>query len=202
MANYYDVSFIKRITRTLLGDSLNTKGRNVYVYAGSSSFTLSEDYPDSSTIKVYVNGTLLTSGWSYNSATNIVTVSSSLTTDDVIIITYSFYCKYSDTEITNYIEASFVYFNQFGYRKTFVLNSGRDEVWSINGDFPTLNEAYQIAVITTIVVDPKNVSIKTKEFSISAQEDKGQTELIGEAFQQFTNFLGIISFDEDLRRDV
>ena len=202
MANYYEVSFIKRLVRTLLGDSLNTKGRNVYVYKGSSSFTLSEDYPDPSSIKVYVNGSLLTTGWSYNSATNIVTITSSLSTDDVIIITYSFYCKYSDTEITNYIEASFVYFNQFGYRKTFLLNSGRDEVWSINGDFSSLSEAYQIAVISAIVIDPKNVTIKTKEFSITSQEDKGQTELIGEAFQQFTNFLGEISFDEDLRGDV
>ena len=202
MANYYEVSFIKRIIRTLLGDSLNTKGRNVYTYAGNTSFTLSEDYPDSSTIKVYVNGTLLTSGYSYNSSTNIVTITSSLSTDDIIIITYSFYCKYSETEIVNYIEASFAYFSQFGYRKIFLLNSGRDEVWSLNAEFPNLREAYQIAIITAIVIDPKNVSIKTKEFSISAQEDKNQSDLISEAFMKFTNFLGSMSFEEDLQSDI
>lgn len=201
MTNSYAVSFIKGLIRTLVEDSLNTKGRDVRVYKGSSSFTLSEDYPDSSSIKVYVNGVQLTSGWSYNSATNIVTITSSLSTDDIIIITYSFYCKYSDTEIVNHIEASFVYFSQFGYRKTFLLNSGRDEVWSINGDFPTLNEAYQIAIISAIVIDPKNVNIKTKEFSLTAKEDKGQTELIGDAFQQFTSFVGEFSFDEDQKKE-
>jgi len=202
MTNYYEISFIKRLTRTLLGDSLNTKGRDVYQYAGVALFTLTEDYPDASTITITVNGTPLTTGWSYNSSTNVVTITAGLNTDDIIIISYSFYCKYSDTEIVNYIESSFAYFSQHGYRKTFLLNSGRDEVWTINSEYPTINEAYQIAIISAIIIDPKNVAIKTKEFSISAKEDKSQSDLIAEAFQHFTNFLGTISFEEDLKEEL
>ena len=201
MANYYEVSFIKRLTRTILGDSLDTKGRDVFVYDGDTSFSLSEDYPDSSTISITINGSPLLTGWSYNSITNVVTITASLSTDDIIIIRYSFYCKYSDTEIVNYIEASFAYFSQFGYRKIFLLNSGRDEVWSLNGEFPSIREAYQIAIISAIVIDPKNVSIRTKEFSLSAEEDKGKSDLISEAFMKFTNFLGSMSFEEDLSED-
>ncbi len=174
MTNYYEISFIKRLTRTIIGDSLSIKGRDVFQYKGDTSFSLTEDFPDSSTISITVNGTSLLSGWSYNSVTNMITITSSLTTDDIIIIRYSFYCKYSDTEIVNYIESSFAYFSQYGYKKIFLLNSGRDEVWTLNGDFPSLKEAYQIAIISAIIIDPKNVSIKTKEFSISARENKNQ----------------------------
>jgi len=202
MTNYYEISFIKRLTRTIIGDSLSIKGRDVFQYKGDTSFSLTEDFPDSSTISITVNGTSLLSGWSYNSVTNMITITSSLTTDDIIIIRYSFYCKYSDTEIVNYIESSFAYFSQYGYKKIFLLNSGRDEVWTLNGDFPSLKEAYQIAIISAIIIDPKNVSIKTKEFSISARENKNQSDLIGEAFQQFTSFLGEITFDEDLKEEV
>jgi len=202
MSNYYDVSFIKRLTRTLVGDTLSTNGRDTFQYDGDSSFSLTEDYPDSSTISITVNGTLLSSGWSYNSSTGLITITSSLTTDDIIIIRYSFYCKYSDTEVVNYIESSFAYFSKHRYYKIFLLNSGRDEVWTLNGEFPSLNEAYQIAIISAIVIDPKNVSIKTKEFSISAQEDKSKSDLIAEAFQQFTTFFGEITFDEDLEEDL
>ena len=202
MTNYYEISFIRPIVRTLICDTLKTNGRDTFVYSTSNVFTLLEDYPDSSTIRVYKNGTILSTGWSYNSATNQVTVTASLSTDDVILITYSYYGKYSDTEITNYIETSFAYFNQYRYRKTFILNSGRDEVHAINGDFPSVEEAYQIAIITAIVIDPKNVSIRTKEFTISAEENKGKFELIAEAFANFTNFLGNMSFDEDLSKDI
>ncbi len=202
MTNYYEISFIKRITRTILGDSIDTTGRDVFEYDGDNTFTLSEDYPDASTITITINGTPLTSGWSYNSSTNIVTITASLSTDDIVIIRYSFYCKYSDTEIVNYIESSFAYFSQFGYRKTFLLNSGRDEVWTINSEYPSINEAYEIAIISAIIIDPKNVSIKTKEFSLSAEEDKSKSDLIAEAFAQFTNFLGSISFEEDLKEEL
>jgi len=204
MSTYNTVSFIKRIVRSLLRDQLQTDGRKSYTYQGIAVFTLPDDFPDSSTITVYKNGVALSvSDWTYSSTNNTVTISASLTTNDAILITYHYYDKYSDTEILNYVEASLAIFANYSYPKTFLLNTNRDAVVTYNGINPTLTECYQIAVITSINIDPRNIDIRTKEFSISAEEKKSKSELFGEAFQKFGLaggglFLGEFSFDEIL----
>ena len=202
MTTWNSIATIERLVRALLKDRLSTLGRDSYIFQGSANFTLTEDYPSSATIKVYKNGTLLSTGYSYNSSTNIVTVSAILATNDIILITYSFYDKYSSAEILDYIESSFIYFNQFGYRKTFKLNDDRTEVLTIDGVNPTAKECYQIAIITAINVDPMNVEIKTKDFSVTAMEKESKSELISRALNQFTTWYGDFSFEEDLREDV
>ena len=107
MANYNTILFLKRIIRALLRDTLQTDGKMSYTYQGIAVFTLPDDFPDSSTITVYKNGVDLTSSnWTYSSTNNTVTITASLTTNDDILITYHYYDKYSDTELTSYIEAS------------------------------------------------------------------------------------------------
>jgi hypothetical protein len=192
MAEYNTISFISRIVRSLLRDQLQTDGRKSYIYTGIAIFTLPDDFPVSSTIAVYKNGVVLSSSnWTYSSTNNTVTISSSLVTNDVILITYHYYDKYSDTEILNYIESSLALFANSGYSRIFVLNSDRDEVVTNNDVNPTLAECYQICVISAINIDPKNINIKTKEFSISAEESKSKSELLSEAFQKFSSsYLG------------
>lgn len=202
MAEYYQISMIRPLVRTLVDDDLKTDGRDAWLYEGVATFTLSKDYPSSATIVVYQNGTDITSAnWTYNSSTNIVTVSSSLTTNDTILISYSYYDKYSDTELLNYIKASFPYFSQFGYRKIFRLNSDSDEVIAEDNLNATTKEGYQIAIITAILIDPQNIDIRTKDFSITAKEKMSRIELISLAFSQFQNFVGTITFDEDLEQE-
>ena len=202
MSNWNDVSTILRLIRALLKDRLRTDGRDSYIFLGSGSFTLTEDYPSSSTIKVYKNGTLMTSGYSYNSSTNILTVSAILATNDIILICYSFYDKYSDSELTDYLESALAYFSQYGYRKTFRLNDARTEVSTIDGVNPTTRECYEFAIITAIVTDPQNVDIQTKDFRVTAMEKESKSDLIGKAMMQFTTWYGELTFDEDLRQDV
>lgn len=202
MAKWSELSTIKRLVRSLLKDRLRTDGRDSYLFQGDAHFTLTEDYPDSTSIKVFKNGTLLTTGYSYNSSTNIVTITALLSTNDIILITYSFYDKYSDEELTDYIESSFIYFNQFGYRKIFKLNEDRTEVITINGLNPDAKECYEIAIITAIAIDPQNIEIRTKDFSLTSQEKDSKSELIQKALLQFTTWYGEFSFDEDLREDV
>jgi hypothetical protein len=197
-----EISTINRLVRSLLKDRLRADGRDTYQFQGSGNFTLTEDFPSSATIKVYKNGTLLTTGYSYNSSTNIVTVTAILATNDIILITYSFYDKYSEAEITDYIESSLCYFSQYGYRKLFRLNAARTEVLTIDGVNPTAKECYEIAIITSIVIDPQNIDIQTKDFRVSAMEKESRSDLISKAMQQFTNWYGDLSFDEDLREDV
>ena len=202
MTTWNSIATIERLVRALLKDRLSTLGRDSYIFQGSANFTLTEDYPSSATIKVYKNGTLLSTGYSYNASTNIVTVSAILATNDIILITYSFYDKYSSSEILDYIESSFIYFNQFGYRKTFKLNDDRTEVLTIDGVNPTVKECYQIAAISAITIDPSNVEIRTKDFTVTAMEKESKSELIARALNQFTTWYGDFSFDEDYREDV
>jgi hypothetical protein len=202
MTTFATLTNIKRLIRALLKDRLNVTGRDSYIFQGSASFTLTEDYPDSTSIKVYKNGVLLTTGYSYNSSSNILTVTAILATNDIILITYSYYDKYSDSELTDYIESSFCYFNQFGYRKLFKLNDDRTEVLTIDGINPTTRECYEIAIITAINVDPQNIEIRTKDFTVSAMEKESKSDLIAKALNQFTIFYGTFSFEEDYREDV
>lgn len=202
MANWNEISTIKRLVRALLKDRLRIDGRDVFSYFGDSNFSLSEDYPSATGMKVYKNGTILSTGWSYNTSTNIVTVSATLATNDTILITYSYYDKYSESELTDYIEASFSYFAQFGYRKLFKLNEDRDIVLTVDGINPTARECYEIAIIAAICVDPQNIEIRTKDFTISAVEKDSKIELIQKALIQFTTWYGEFTWDEDLKEDV
>ena len=203
MAQYNNITFLRRIIRSLLRDQLQTDGRMSYTYQGIAVFTLPDDFPDSSTITVYKNGVALSSSdWIYSSTNNTVTISASLTTNDDILITYHYYDKYSDTEILNYLEASLTIFAQFGYEKLFRLNSERTEVHTVDGINPTLKECYIICIITSINIDPRNIDIRTKEFSITAEEKKSKSELFDEAFQKFTgSFLGEFEWLELLPED-
>lgn len=196
MANWESITTITRLTRALLKDRLNVTGRDSFIYNGDNNFTLSEDFPDSSSIKVFKNGTLLGSGYTYNSSTNIVTITAGLSTNDIILITYSYFDKYSEPEMVDYIEASFAYFAQFGYKKLFKLNEARDTVLTINGVNPNARECYEIAIITALVIDPENIDIRTKDFSLTATNKLGKVELIQDALMKFTVWYGEISFED------
>jgi hypothetical protein len=196
MSNWSELITIRRLVRALLKDRLRIDGRDSNQFTGSANFVLTEDYPDSATVKVYKNGTLLSTGWSYNSSTNIVTVSAILATNDIILIMYSYFDKYSDAELTDYIESSFLYFSQFGYRKVFKLNDARTEVLTINGINPCVRECYEIAIITAICIDPENIEIRTKDFTVTAANKESKNELIQKALMQFTVFYGDFEFQE------
>lgn len=204
MSNYNTITFIRKIVRALLRDTLQSDGQASFTYEGISTFNLPDDFPDSTTIIAYKNGVALSSSdWTYNSTNNTLTITASLTTNDTILITYNYYDKYSDTELLKYIEASLAIFANRGYSKLFVLSSNEDAVVAYNGTNPCLAECYQIAIITAINVDPNNINIRTKEFSISANENKSKSELLDEAFQKFTgSYLGEFSFEELLEEDL
>ena len=118
---------VTRLVRYLIKDNLKTDGRNIFEYKTDSSFALSETFVDSTTINVYQNDTLLDEAdWSFDPDTNQVIVDfqtsgDALVINDVIIITYSYYQRYSDAEIEGYIESAFSYFVQHKYKKIFVV---------------------------------------------------------------------------------
>lgn len=196
MADVTTASIITKI-RGLIKDLQKSTGQNIFEYDADSSFRLDNPRVDSSTITVYVNGTDITdSNWSYNSDTNKITITSSLTKGDDIIITFSYYEKYSDTEIQSYIEANLVRFTEHQYGKRFYMNSD-DEVVTQNGANPTEAEGDVIARITAIDIDPKNVTLRTQDFTIGAEEDESKSEQIRRVMNRFMRDFGTVSFMED-----
>jgi uncharacterized protein (UPF0333 family) len=186
------------IIRGLIKDNLQTDGLQAHEYDNDASFLLEKPYVSSSTIKVYKNGSLLTltTDYTYNSTTNKVTIVAALIKGDNIVIAYSYYERYSDTEITSFIKCNLVWFTKKRYKKHFYMNAS-DEVVALDGFNPTEEEGNIIALITAIDIDPKNINIRTKDFSISPVENKSRSEQIDEVFASFLRGFGSIGFLEE-----
>jgi len=191
------------IIRGLIKDLLRADGKKAYIYKTDNTFLLPESFVESSSINVYQNGTLLdTADWSYNSTTNKVTINivssgNSLDIDDSIEIKFSYYAKYSDTELISYIESTLVFFAQRRYKKLFIMGCN-DKIVTYNGINPTKEEEYIIALITAINIEPQNINIKTKGFSVSAVEADSKTEQIAKVFRDWLRTQGTISFSVDI----
>jgi len=189
------------LIRGLIDDMLKTDGVSAFEYDSDNSFKLNSDNVVSSSIIVYQNGTEISEDdWAYNSDTNKVTVTfvtsgESLTKGDNIVITFNHYERFSDTELTAYIKANLVEFSRRNYKKTFYMNSS-NEVVALNDANPTLKEGNLIAIVTAIKIDPKNIKINTRDWSISAEEYKSVSEQLDDVFRHFNFTLGDIDFLE------
>lgn len=200
MAQVTTTSIITNI-RGLIKDTKNAGGRDVFEYDSDPAFQLGEDFVDSSDIKVYQNNTLLdTDDWYYVSDTNRVTIDFqtsglSLTKGDIILITYGYYNKYSDSEIISYIAANLTRFSQRRYKKTFYMSTN-NEIVTRNGVNPSVDEGNIIALITAIDIDPQNVDIRTPDFTISASEKMSKSEQIRKLFDQWLRSFGVVDYLE------
>jgi len=194
MATVTTANIITKI-RGLIKDLQQTNGRDAFEYDIDTSFSLSKDYVSSTGMKVYQNGTELTIDWTYNSDTNKITITASLTKGDTIIVTYSYYEKYSDTEIQSYIQANLIHFTRRRYKKYFYMNSS-NEVVTKNGENPTEEEGDIISIITAIDIDPQNIRIRTPEFTLDASEKKSKSEQMNDIFDQFMRSFGTLDFTE------
>ena len=195
------VASVTTIIRGLIDDKNRIDGRDSFPpFSGDNIFTLSEDFPDTTTITVFKNGTEIASqDFSYDSDNNQVTIifitsGESLNTDDNILIKYNYFKKYSDTEIQGFLESSLAYFPQYQYKKTFEINDN-NEIVAINCVAPTTEELYFIATIASILIDPQNIRINIPDLSLSAKRDKSDQEQIKETFRNFKNFVGTVDFE-------
>lgn len=201
------ITSITPIIRSLIKDQARTDGRDAFEFDSDYNFTLSESFVNEDSLQVFVNGSLLDENdWSYDSDTNQVEISFSssgedLNAADIVVITYGFYKKFSDTEIKNYLVSALTYFAEFRYHKIFEVDSS-ERIVAFNDLKPTINELYFIAIITSISIDPQNVDIDVDgAFRITATRDKTDQEQIAEAFTQFTRMIGSVSFESWRRFD-
>lgn len=191
--------------RGLIKDQQRTDGRDTYEYLGDNRFTLSESFINAGSIIVYKNGSVVASAdYDYESTSNqviinFITSGEALVENDIILITYSFYKKYSDTEILGYISSALSYFAVNRYNKIFEINSD-NEIVADNNLNPTTNELYFICLVASILIDPQNIEVKIPEFTLTANRSKSDQEQISDAFRQFMRFHGEFVFELDSTR--
>lgn len=194
------VTSVTNIIRGLIDDKLRIDGRDSYIYENDNIFTLTEDFPSSTTITVFKNGTELASqDYSYDADNNqviieFVTSGESLVANDTILIKYHYYKKYSDVEIKGYLESSLVYFPQYQYKKTFEVTDA-DTIVAINDYDPTTEELYFIATIASILIDPQNIRVSIPDLNITPKRNISDQEQIKISFRNFKNFVGTINFE-------
>jgi len=183
--------------RNLIDDNLKSLlVPDSYIYNGiDNTFTLTRNNPVESTIKVYKGGTLLTSGYTFDETTNKVTIllleletGEELESGDSILIYYSCYEKYSDTELEGFIGAALIYLS-VGKYGNFIIGSA-DLIFPT----PSIKEENLIAMIVSIIIKPPISSIRTPELTINFPERLSKDEKISRLIDNFTKCLGSFRF--------
>ena len=173
------LSSLESKVRYLIGDnSTSAIPGDIFTYENSNVFTLTESNVEN-VIAVLVNDEELESGsWSYNSTTNKVTISSSLSSGDVVEIRYTYYPNYSSDEIKKYIQAALVHISANNY-KTFIVEN--ETIYPEPDD----REKNLIALITSILIEPNNKTIRLPDVSIAVPRDLPTDQKISRAIALF-----------------
>ena len=180
------------LLRNLIEDNLITTGRDVFTFEASTSskiFTLTEANISSATIIVYKNGVVwASSNYTYSTTTGKLTVTGTLTAGDSLEIVYSFYAKYSDSELRGFIKAAITYLAVEKYG-TFAVKS--DDVI-----FPTPNESEEnlLALIASILIKGDIVSYRTPELTMSFERGLSKEKKIKKFVRQFKKTYGCLKY--------
>jgi len=195
--------------RDLIQDSLKTDGRDVFQYESITSskiFTPTEANISASTIIVYKNGVVWAgTNYSYSATTGKLTVTGTLIAGDSLEVDYSYYQKYSDTELQGFIRSAISYLVIEKYRCFAIMPP--DMIFPT----PTSDEENLIAVIASILIKGDVVGYRTPELTISFERGDSKEKKIKKFVRQFKKTYGcleyidptetIVSEDEDEDED-
>lgn len=176
--------------RNLIQDNLKTNGNDIFTYETTTSskvFTLTESNISTDTILVYKNGVLWASA-NYSFANGDITVTGTLAAGDSLRITYSYYTKYSDTEMQGFIKGAISYVSVEAY-KTFAVSSD-------NVIFPTPSEKEEnlLAIIAHILVKGDVISYRTPELTIAFERGDSKEKKIKKFIRQCNKSYGILDY--------
>jgi hypothetical protein len=178
--------------RNLINDNLITTGRNVFTYESITSskiFTLTESNVSASSIIVLKNGVVWAgTNYTYSAITGKITVTGTLVAGDSLEVDYSYYQKYSDTELQGFIRAAISYLVVERY-KCFAIKPP-DII------FPTPNELEEnlIAVIASILIKGDIVSYRTPELTINFEKSDSKEKKIHKFVRQFKKAYGVLEY--------
>ena len=161
------------LLRNMLGDTIKN-GVDMFTYSNSAVFTLSE--PNAQTVSsVAVNDVSSGVTSSYDSSLQKVTVTSSLSVDDVVEMDYTYYSNYSDTELSGYIRHAFSYISINRYMDFEIDTTDDTAIYPV----PSKAESNLIATVAAIIINPENKSYKTPDFSITVKNSMSTSDMIG-----------------------
>ena len=179
------ISELRGKTRALVED-FSKKGNEAFIYnTGDQVFPLAEDYPSNIT-SVSKNGTALGSGeYSFDSDTNEVTVTASLSSGDAITVKYTYY-KYSNTEIDEYIRGALVWISSRSICET-------DYKIETGDIYPTPDNKTEdlIAIIASILIKPNYTEYRLPNITIRTPETMSKEEKILKFIDRFQMGLGV-----------
>jgi hypothetical protein len=126
--------------------------------------------------------------YSYSSTTGKLTVTGTLTAGDSLEVSYSYYAKYSDNELTGYIKSAISYLSVEKYG-TFAIKND-------NIIFPTPDESEEnlIAVIATILIRGDVIAYRTPELTITFERGDSKEKKIKKFIRQFQKALGVLDY--------
>ena len=179
-------------TRDLIGDNLITTGRDVFIYESITSskiFTLTEANITASTIVVYKNGVLWAgTNYSYSATTGKLTVTGTLVAGDSLEVDYSYYAKYSDTELQGQIRSAISYLSVEKYG-TFAVKTD-----NIIFPTPTAGEENLIALIAAILIKGDLVGYRTPELIMTFERGDSKEKKIKKFVRQFKKTYGCLKY--------
>lgn len=153
---------------------------DIFTYTNDSTFTLTESNVISVNTILHNNTELGSGDWSYDSSTNKVTITTSLTSGDIVEIQYTYYPNYSSMEIKKYIKAALVHISACNY-KTFIVSGSNDTIYP----YPSTEEKYLIALIASILIKPDNKSYALPDVRITMPRDVPTIEKIRQTIATF-----------------
>lgn len=173
------LSNIETLVRNLIEDNSQSMiPGDLFTYESSSVFTLTESNAISVTSVIHNDEELASGDYSYDSDTNKVTVSASLTAGDTIEVQYTYYPNYSSTEIQNYIKAALVHLSINNYYDFEVSDS------TIYPE-PEYREKNLIAFIAATLIKPDNQSYRLPDITINVPASLPTNDMIRKAVKIF-----------------
>ncbi|MDX1371744.1 MAG: hypothetical protein R3321_04705 [Nitrososphaeraceae archaeon] len=176
-----------------LGEDISSKCPiETFTYSNSNIFKLCANNVIE-VVEVLVNGNPLPSGDSFtlDSSTNSVTVDTTFTTGDQILITYK--CtKYTDSEIDEYIRGALVWLSIFSFCS--------DEDFELEGTeiFPTPSnkETDLISLIASILLKPDFSEYRTPILTVRFPKTMSKEDRIERLINRFKSGLGVVKILE------
>ena len=190
---------VKTKIRALIKDPLKT-GSEIHEYTTSVIFTLSEPNVVGLT-STTINGAALESGETatYSSATNQVTLAGvSLTAGDVVEFIFTYYAKYTETELKDWIVASLIYVSLYGECKDFELETDGDGAYNIEPT-PSNKEEDMIALVAGILINPDWTKYElpniTLTFAGNTQDKDTRIGRLISSLIDMTGYTGLINLE-------
>jgi len=184
--------------RNIINDGLETAGRQIFEFLSISSskiFTLKESTAITASIKVYKNGVLWSDdNYTYDADTCQLTVAEvtgeELEVGDTLLVTFSYYKKYSDTIITRYINSALIYLSVAQY-KTFIATTG-----DVLDPEPTVAEENLIALVASTLMEGNIRSYRTPEMTVVFGDTDSKDKKINQIIRKFNKSYGVLEYIE------